>query len=646
MGKPLRVLFLEDIEDDVLLMARHLQREGYDLDYARVDTAPAMERALREQQWDVIIADYSMPGFTAMDGLRVLHQSGLDLPFILVSGTVGEEVAVAAMKAGAHDYLLKDALARLAPAVERELREAAVRRERRLALAALEESERRYRTLFDRAGDVVFVVSPQGRFLDVNRAACERRGYARTELLGMGPADINAPPFCDQVPERIQRTLEQGSLLFETEYLSRDGRRVPVEVHSCLTEYDGRPAILGVVRDLTERKRLEEQLRQAQKMEAMGRLAGGVAHDFNNLLTVIGGYANMALRTLPPDDSLRRELGRIVDAAERAATLTRQLLAFSRRASWQPVTVNLNQVVENFLKMLERMLGEDIRTVVQLAPDLHPVLADPGQLEQVLMNLAVNARDAMPAGGQLLIATANTRLEQADVCDLGGDLRPGDYVQLTVSDDGVGMDEETRQHVFEPFFTTKPAGKGTGLGLAVVFGIVTQHGGCIAVDSQPGRGTTFRIYLPASQSAVAGQPQAATQPASELAGALAGHETLLLAEDEESIRDLMQQALEGHGYRVLAADSAAQALQLLRAHRGQVALLVSDVVMPDTSGPALYAALRAEAPHLKVLFLSGYSSDRLHEYGLPPQAALLTKPFHLNELVQKVRQVLNAQVSL
>lgn len=644
MGRPLRVLFLEDIEDDMLLMARQLQRAGYDLETARVDTASAMERALREQQWDVIVADYSMPGFTAIDGLRILHESGLDLPFILVSGTVGEELAVAAMKAGAHDYLLKDALGRLAPVVERELREAAVRRERRQALAALEESERRYHTLFERAGDIVFVVSPQGRFLDVNRAACERLGYTREELLRMGPADINAPSFRDQVPERIRRTLEQGSLLFETEYLSRDGRRIPVEVNACLTEYDGRPAILGLVRDLTERNRLEEQLRQAQKMEAMGRLAGGVAHDFNNLLTVIGGYANMALRTLSPDDSLRREIGRILDATERAAALTRQLLVFSRRASWQPTTVNLNQVIENFLKMLERMIGEDVRTVVQLAPDLRPVLADPGQIEQVLMNLAVNARDAMPTGGQLLIATANTRLEHTDVLQMGTDLRPGDYVQLTIADDGVGMDEETRQHVFEPFFTTKPAGKGTGLGLAVVFGIVAQHGGCIAVDSQRGEGTIFRIYLPACQPLAEGPPQVAAQPESQPTGALAGNETLLLAEDEQSVRDLMQRALEGHGYRVLVADSAEQALQLLRAHREEVALLVSDVVMPDTSGPALYQALRAEVPQLKVLFLSGYSSDRLLEHGLPAQAALLTKPFGLVDLVRKVRQVLDARV--
>jgi len=645
MGKPLRVLFLEDVEDDMLLMLRELQRGGFEPEYVRVDTAPAMENALRTQSWDVIIADYSMPGFTALDGLRILQQSGLDLPFILVSGTAGEETAVAAMKAGAHDYLTKDALARLAPAVERELREAAVRRERHQALAALAESERRYRTLFDQAGDIVFVVSRQGRFLDVNRTTCERLGYSREELLRMGPAEINAAPFRDDVARRIQRIFEQGSLLFETELLHRDGRRIPVEVHSCVTEYDRQPAILSVVRDLTERRRLEEQLRQAQKMEAMGRLAGGVAHDFNNLLTVISGYTNLALRRLAPDDSLRGDLSRILDATERAATLTRQLLAFSRRGSWQPVRLDLNRVIKDFLKMLERMIGEDVRTVVQLAPDLHPLLGDPGHLEQVLMNLAVNARDAMPTGGQLVIATANTRLEHADVSRLGCDLQPGDYVQLTVSDDGVGMDEETRRHVFEPFFTTKPAGKGTGLGLAVVFGIVTQHGGHIAVDSQSGRGTTFRIYLPACQSPAEEQMQAAAQAAGESAGALAGTETVLLAEDEESIRSLMQLALEGYGYRVLAADSAGQALQLVRTRRERVALLVSDVVMPDMSGPALYDALRAEVPQLKVLFLSGYSSERLREHGLPAEATLLSKPFGLLDLVRKVRQVLDTRLS-
>jgi signal transduction histidine kinase len=390
-----------------------------------------------------------------------------------------------------------------------------------------------------------------------------------------------------------------------------------------------------VMHDVTERKSLEEQLRQAHKMEAVGRLAGGVAHDFNNMLGVILGYTEMMSGALPPDEQrLQGYCEEVHKAGQRASTLTRQLLAFSRRQVLQPKVVALNAVVQESEGMLRRLIGEDIEVLIDLAPDLWLVKVDAGQMNQILLNLAANARDAMPGGGRLALRTGNVTLDES-YQRLHRVVAPGEYVLLSVSDTGVGMDDQTRLHIFEPFFTTKEPGKGTGLGLATVYGIVKQSGGFIWVYSEPGHGTTFKIYLPrtledASPAVVlAARPRMAT-----------GNETILLVEDEEAMRAMIRQLLEQGGYRVLEANNGRLALELAQQYAGPIHLLISDVVMPEMGGPQLAEHMAQLRPQTRVLFLSGYADRAFEHLGIAPGAALLEKPFNGGGLLQKVREIL------
>jgi nitrogen-specific signal transduction histidine kinase len=402
--------------------------------------------------------------------------------------------------------------------------------------------------------------------------------------------------------------------------------------------------MVGVARDVTEQRRLEGQLRQAQKMEAIGRLAGGVAHDFNNLLTVIGGSTRFALEALPRDAAVRDDLAAVEVAAERATQLTRELLAFSRQQLLKPERLDLSAVVRGMLPMLARLIGEDIAIAPTLAPQVRPVLADPGQLGQVLMNLAVNARDAMPDGGRLVVTTADvvTTGAAADGAEPGAgdrDAAPGHYVRLTVRDTGVGMDEATLGQLFEPFFTTKASGAGTGLGLATVYGIVRQSGGHIAVTSVPGEGTTFTIDLPA---VVESAPVEARR-ARDGAGLDAASGTVLLVEDERAVRGITRRMLARAGYTVLEAENGREALEVLARQTAPVDVVVTDMVMPEMSGRAFADVLAVRYPDVRVLFVSGYTDDEILRRGLgAADTLLLEKPFTTEELLGAVRQVLDA----
>lgn len=402
---------------------------------------------------------------------------------------------------------------------------------------------------------------------------------------------------------------------------------------------DSQGALSGcvhVLHDITERRRLEEQYRQAQKMEAVGRLAGGVAHDFNNLLTAITGYSELLLARLGEEDPLRRYVEEVKKAGDRAASLTRQLLTFSRQQVLELRVLDLNSVVANVDKMLRRVIGEDIELVTILVPDLGPVKADPGQLEQVILNLAVNSRDAMPQGGKLTIVTSNVELAEAS-SHRHGELSPGKYVVLAVSDSGCGMDSETQAHIFEPFFTTKGEGKGTGLGLAMVYGIVKQSGGSVWVYSEVGRGTTFKVYLPQVNEKVTAQVSRPPQPV-----LTRGWETILLVEDEEPVRSLVRSVLEAGGYVVLEARHGEDALVVAEMHKGPIQLLVTDVVMPEMSGPELAEHLAPFHREMKVLYMSGYTEGSIQHHGLlAPVTAYLPKPFTPETLARKVREVLN-----
>ena len=895
--KPLQVLIVEDSADDAELILLELRRGGFEPSWERVEDAAAMRDALERRPWEVVLSDYTLPTFDAVAALGVLRLWGPEVPFLVVSGTIGEELAVQVVKAGADDYLLKSSLVRLAPAVTRALREAESRRTHRAAqqeisrLAAIVQSSEdaiigldlegtvtnwnpaaehlygwpaaeavgrpasflvppdRMEELTDIFGrlrrgervrhhetvrlhregtrlDVSLTVSPvydgEGRLVGASKTArdiTERRkaeearlkleaqrdellrrlqlqiermplaciqldadlritgwnpaaektfGFTREEVLGVGPPfamlvppedagevdavlgrikagesfihSINANrtrdgrriicewfntpvrdaggtflgqlilgqdiTACREAEEQALRLGRHLRLLLEStgegiwgldehgrcSFINRAGAAMlgysPEEVvgkdmhalvhHSrpdgCLYPFedcpiyaafregkgvrlndevlwrkDGNsfPAALtsypvvekdfrGAVvtfSDITESKRLEEQYRQAQKMEAVGRLAGGVAHDFNNLLTVINGYSEILMARLKPQDPEWGLLDEIRKAGERSAALTRQLLAFSRKQVVAPRVLDLNAVVGDMEKMLRRIIGEDIQLSVALHPKPARILADPGQLEQVLLNLAVNARGAMPEGGKLTIETA-----EADNCSDAED-RDGPWVLLTVTDTGCGMPPEVQARVFEPFFTTKAVGEGTGLGLATVYGIVQQAGGHIRIDSAPGRGSAFRLYFPQVREGVAKRSSQ-----HRAASSLRGNETILLVEDEDGVRSLIRHLLQQSGYAVLEAADGAEALQVCKGHREHIHLLLTDVVTPGALGVRQLAEeVCTRHPETRVLYVSGYTEDAVLRRGIASdEVAFLEKPFSALALVQKVREVLDA----
>ncbi|HUZ45802.1 MAG TPA: response regulator [Terriglobia bacterium] len=508
----LRVLVIEDNLPDADLCLHDLKKEGFKISADIAQTQDEFMAFVHSEEYDLVLSDYNLRNWNALDAIRILRDKGKDIPFVLVTGSLGDEAAVECVKQGVSDYVLKDRRARLPVAIKRALREKAERESRR---------------------------------------------------------------------------------------------------------------------------RLEEQLQQSQKMEAIGRLAGGVAHDFNNLLTVIAGYCQLLLDRLGPNDPMRTSVGQIKEAGDRAASLTRQLLAFSRKQVLAPQVLNLNQVVANMNKMLTRLIGEDVELVTICFPGLWRVKADPGQIEQVMMNLAVNARDAMPRGGKLTIETANANLDK-NFPDQHFVIIPGSYVMLAVSDTGTGMNQEIRSRIFEPFYTTKELGKGTGLGLSTVYGIVKQSGGYIWVYSEPEKGTTFKVYLPRAE-ADAEEPK----QAESVLRTQAGSETILLVEDNEAVRTFVRCVLEARGYRLLEAGGSEDALKAVERHAGPIHLLLTDVVMPRMSGTELALRIASLHPETKVLYMSGYTDNAIVHHGvLDAGRHFLQKPFIPEALTQKIREVL------
>ncbi len=812
---PRRILIVDDSPDDAELVRRALTRGGLTVVTTRVDDAVAFRRALLEKSWELVIADYSQPSFGALTVLEVLRETAADLPCIVISGVAGEDRAVETMRAGAKDFVNKDRLQRLVPAVQRELAERAnredreqirleaVERDRRLRAAsaglldllrgpdfaagnteavyseltelvartlevqrvaiwvfepgrehfrciesfdsaigvhsggqrfsrsespayfealehnrfveahdgtgehdgevrtgdaavrsqldaairqrgkmvgalcldhvgsrrawrsdeqvfvgsiadlvalimetgerqraevALRESEVRYRELWQNALDGMWTIDPQGCVTSVNEAG--------SKLTGFAPQDVVGRLFTDFVVDRDVNAARQHfeSLVARAEYspgpqpfnlLTRDRRSVQVEATAQRIERNGVVVeILAIVRDVSQRRALEAQLQQSQRMEAIGRLAGGVAHDFNNLLTAIIGYSQIAaIRPDMPAPAVI-DLKEITSAAHRAAALTRQLLAFSKRQVLEPRVLNLNAVVSGIEALLRRLIGEDIVLDTDLDSAISHVLADPSQLEQVILNLAVNARDAMPTGGRIVLRT-RTAVSLDPRALITADAAPGPFVVLEVEDTGTGMDETTRQHIFEPFFTTKAL--GTGLGLSTVYGIVQQSGGGIAVSSEQGKGSTFAVYLPVAAGNVDEQAAAAPQMGPS------GHETVLVVEDDDRVRLLATRVLRLAGYTVLEASDPQVAIASTHDAPG-IDLLLTDQVLPYMRGVELYERLRATRPRMKVLFMSGYRED-LESPGVPP-TAFLGKPFTPELLTTAVRRVLDTRAQL
>jgi two-component system cell cycle sensor histidine kinase/response regulator CckA len=513
MAQLLRLLLIEDSEEDCTLLLRTLRNSGYEVVHKRVDTAEALQAVLREHTWDCVISDFSLPGFSGISALKIVREKDLDVPFIFVSGTIGEDVAVEAMRGGAQDYVLKGNLARLPPAIHRELVDAEIRR---------------------------------------------------------------------------------------------------------------------------QHKDSEQKLRQLEKFEAIGKLAGGIAHDFNNVIGAIMGWAELGEDEVPSDSRAYKFFVNIREQSQRAGNLTSQLLAYARRQMLTRRNINLNDIVSQAMALLQRVIGEQIEVRTRLAPDLVTTKADPSQIEQVLINLCLNARDAMPAGGRLSIETAKAELGE-DFCRRTASLSPGRYVKLSVSDTGAGMSPAIIGKIFEPFFTTKEKGKGTGLGLATSFGIVKQHLGHIDVHSEIGKGSTFHVYLPASDGAaeiVSGYEEPALR---------GGTETILLAEDHEGLRQMSHQMLAELGYSIVLARDGREAVEKFGANANQISLLVLDVVMPRLGGPAALEEIRGIKPSIPVIFTSGYSeeSEKLTSLISQGSAVLLQKPYPPRDLARKVRDLLD-----
>jgi two-component system cell cycle sensor histidine kinase/response regulator CckA len=735
----IRVLIVEDSQDDAALLTRTLERYGFALDSRRVESLFALKEALGGATWDVALVDYSLPSFTCLEAISAIKESPQRPGIVIVSGTISEDTAVEALSSGAHDYVLKDNLKRLGPAVEHALREARERIQRDWAESELRKSEEKYRNLHHSLRDAFVHVDLSGRILDTNEVFQEMVGYGGEELSALRYDYLIPVKWHAQEAEIFsQQVLSRGySDVYEKEYRRKDGTVLPVDARRVLLrDGEGKPAsVWSIVRDITERKKNEEkllslsrfsdenpqpvlrvapdgsimysnrgsealislwagkvpekyldglkrswntgerqeidvsegsksfkmtvvpftaagyinlygrdvteekalaaQLNQAQKMEAVGQLAGGVAHDFNNILTAIIGFATFLQQKLRENAPLGRIADQIIVAAERAAELTQSLLVFSRKETVEMKPVNLNTVVEHVERFLQRIIGEGIELKTSpYAGDL-VVLADSGQVEQILMNLATNAKDAMPEGGSIFIATTMIELDGKFVSAHGYG-KPGHYGLITFEDTGCGMDEGTMERIFEPFFTTKEVGKGTGLGLSIVYGIVKQHNGFINVYSEPGKGTTFRVYFPVTQAMDAGK---SLKKAAPVRG---GTETILLGEDDAAVRQLTRVVLEESGYSVIEAIDGEEVVAKYKNNQGAVKLLILDIVMPKRSGKSVADEITASNPEIRILFVSGYTANIIHQNGVLEKGLnFISKPFSPNLLLSKVREVLD-----
>jgi PAS domain S-box-containing protein len=768
-GKPLRLLIADDDQNDVDLCLRHLKKSGVNFEADYVSTRDELAERLKKHPVDIVLSDYRMGSWTGMDALAIVKQILPDVPLILMTGTLGDELAVESIKAGVTDYILKGQLARLPMALHRAQEERMLRDAEARALSALRESEQHYRTLVQNAPEAIVVVDvARGVLVECNDNASKLFQLTREQLLEHALVNLSPPVQPDgrtsgaAIGEKIDLAMEEavphfewifrnskdadipcevhfvrlsssgnqglvrgsilditdrklgeaalrasearyrglvnnatygiywvnpeGSLLFANPALVRmlgydsidevlalrdttelfndarardavrahffesgrvdatvdwkrkDGKTIHVRLNGreVLEPETGQKCIEIIVEDITERRALEKQLANSQKFEAIGQLAGGIAHDFNNMIGAILGWADMGIEETEPGSRLHRHFEKVHQQGERAAALTRQLLAFARRQILEPRNIDLNNTVVETLNLLEKVLGSNIEIRANLSSDLSVVRADPVQMEQVVMNLCINARDAMPSGGSLIIDTSNITVDER-FCGVQPLAHPGSYAMLSVTDSGIGMDAATLDRIFEPFFTTKEVGKGTGLGLATIYGIVRQHNGFVQVYSELGLGSTFRVYLPAANVAV--EASRVSEVPQEVRG---GTETLLVAEDHEGLRQLAIETLSSLGYNVLVANDGEQALAEFQRSRAHISLVLLDVVMPKLSGPEVYERICAEAPGFPVIFATGYSADlsllkKAQANGLP----IVQKPYVTRDLARKIRETLD-----
>ncbi len=766
MSAPLHAMFIENSEADAELNVHELERAGFHCKPQIIATRAEFLEHLVRFPFDIVLADYGLPGWTGMDAFSAMRQAGHDVPFILVTGTLGEEVAVECIRQGVSDYVLKEHRARLPLAVGRALEEKAIRDARNLMVQALRQSEANSLFFFSHNPMPMWVIEDETlQFLQVNDAALRHYGYDRVEFLKMNAPDLHPAGEVVKLLAAFQNGTPEALHAGPWRHHKKDGEVIDVEMLLGRMEYSGHAAALVVAQDITERKRaeeekqkfftlvefsrdfiavadlqdnveyvnpagramlgiadagavkgthsldyvvpedlplvygtvlpalysfghwegelrfrnrqtgqslpmdfvgfqvkdqqtgeprfvatvsrdmterraLEQQLQQAQKFEAFGQLAGGIAHDFNNVVGAILGWAELGEEQAAHCDSpLENYFKKIHHQCDRVTALIRQLLAFARRQILEPRSLSLNQTVHSVLNLLDKVIGRDIEIKTALSNNLPHVRADPTQIEQVLMNLCINSRDAMPKGGRVTIETHNIRFSDED-CRRTTGLQAGHFAELRVSDTGTGMDAAVRERIFEPFFTTKGTGKGTGLGLATVYGIIKQHNGFIQVESEPGKGSTFRVFLPVNETPAEGESR---EPVLLHLPVRGGTETILLADDHDGIREMAQSVLKAKGYNVMVARDGEEAVEVFAANRDRISLVMLDVIMPRRSGPEVLAAIKALNPRVSVVFATGYGNETavladLVEHGV----TVLRKPYSPSVLCRRVREVLDA----
>jgi two-component system, cell cycle sensor histidine kinase and response regulator CckA len=767
MAAPLRALLIENCAADAELNLHELGSAGFHCKPQIVTTRAEFAELLGRFPFDIVLADYRLPGWTGMDAFSAMRQAGHDVPFILVTGTLGEEVAVDCIKQGITDFVLKNHLVRLPDVVSRALEERALRDARNFMMQALRQSEANSLFLFAHNPLPMWVFENDTlQFLQVNDAALRHYRYERLEFLQMRASDLHPGEEVPKLLAAFQAANPREQIPGQWRHLRKDKSVMDVELFLHKMEYSGNPAALVVAQDITERKKaeeekqkfctlveysrdfiavadlldnveyinpagramlgiaeteslkgthsldyvipadlplvhetvlpalysfghwegelrfrhrqtgqtlpmdfvgfqvkdqetgeprfvatvsrdmterraLEQQLRQAQKFEAFGQLAGGIAHDFNNVVGAILGWAELGEEQAAGSGNatLENYFKKIHVQCDRVTALIRQLLAFARRQILEPRSLSLNQTVREIMNLLDKVIGKDIEIHTELTDDLWTVRADPTQIDQVLMNLCINSRDAMPKGGRIAIETHNAEFSMEE-CRQNAALQPGRFAELRVSDTGSGMDAALRERIFEPFFTTKGPGKGTGLGLATVYGIVKQHNGLVQVESEIGRGSTFRIFLPVNETTTATENR---QTAFDDLPVPGGTETILLADDHDGICEMAQSVLKAKGYHVLLAHDGEEAVESFLAHRDAISLVLLDVIMPKRSGPEVFAAIKSFKPDASVLFTTGYTNETAILADLVARGvAVLRKPYSPSALCRRVREVLDA----
>jgi two-component system, cell cycle sensor histidine kinase and response regulator CckA len=649
MNPLLHILIVEDSEDDLLLLLRELRRGGYKLDYVRVETAAEMQAALDRQPWDIVIADYTLPRFSAPEALELLQKQQQDIPFIIVSGTIGEEAAVAAMRSGAHDYLLKDNLTRLVPAVERELRESQERQQRLWAEQALQESEERFRQLAENITESVFWMSDPGaqQILYVSPAYENIWGSSCESLYANSATWIEAIHPDDR--QRIQRIFFDQSLIgnYDEEYrvVRPDGsirwirdRGFPIKDHA------GKPyRAVGFAEDITNRKSTEAVLRRTERLESLGTLSSGIAHDLNNVLTPIIGIVQLLPLKIPNLDEQTKRLLQILDqSAHRGADLVKQILSFSSGVESKPTSTQVSSLLLEIQKIIQQAFPKNIELSIDLPSDLWLITADETLLHQVFMNLCVNARDAMPQGGNLSVIAENLLIDDR-FAQMHLDAQVGPYLVVTVADTGMGIPAKILNNIFDPFFTTKEIGKGTGLGLSTVMGIVKSHHGFIDVFSEVGVGTKFKVYLPATDVLEAAPVPSNSSPTNfNPPKNLSQGKLILVVDDEVAVQEIMQATLETYGYRVITASDGIEAIACYAKHNISAVLL--DMMMPLLDSATIIRTLLKLNPQVKIIAMSGLATNEAVTKTLNEGVkAFLAKPFTAVELLNLLSDLCSSE---